>query len=85
MAYLELFVKYSTEYHLELEKIWRKQAVIRQKEEEERKEVEKLIVDADNFDKLQKIVHYLNERKKYLLENNLFTKLRVHVFHAHTC
>lgn len=80
VAYLELFAKYSKEYHLELEENWRKQDLIRQAEqqekeklEKEKKEIEQLIVDAENFDKSQKILGYLNERKKYLLENSLFT------------
>jgi len=80
VAYLELFAKYSEEYHLQLEENWRKQDLIRQAEkkekeklEKEKKEFEQLIVDAENFDKSQKILNYLNERKKYLLENSLFT------------
>lgn len=80
VAYLELFAKYSEEYHLQLEDSWRKQDLIRQTEqkekekfEKEKREFEQLIVDAENFDKSQKIVSYLNERRNYLQKNNLFT------------
>lgn len=80
VAYVELFGKYSEEYHLQLEENWRKQDLIRlaekkekEKLEKEKKEFEQLIVDAENFDKSKKILNYLNERKKYMLENNLFT------------
>lgn len=80
VAYMELFAKYSAEYHVELEKRWHQQDIIRQKEQEEKeklekekKEIEKLMIDAENFEKAQKISNYLNERKRYLINNNLYT------------
>ncbi len=80
VAYIELYAKYSKEYHLELKESWRKQAIIREQEKEEQKrreeekiKIEKLIIDAENFDKSQRILNYLNERKKYLINNNLYT------------
>lgn len=81
VAYMELYAKYSYEYHLELKESWRKQAIIREQEkekqkkiEEEKRKIEKLMIDAENFEKSQRILNYLNERKRYLLENNLYTE-----------
>ncbi|MCP1299188.1 hypothetical protein ACFQO9_01455 [Chryseobacterium zhengzhouense] len=81
VAYIELYAKYSHEYHLELKESWRKQATIREQEkekqkkiEDEKREIEKLIMDAENFEKSQRILNYLNERKRFLLENNLYTE-----------
>ncbi len=37
MAYIELYAKYSHEYHLELKESWRKQAIIREQEIEKQK------------------------------------------------
>ncbi|WET50799.1 hypothetical protein PYS58_06610 [Chryseobacterium indologenes] len=87
VAYLELFAKYSEEYHRELKEHWRKQDLIRQAEQEkreqaekEKKDLEQLIVDAENFDRAQKVLNYLKERKKYLQEHNLFTEDEVAYF-----
>lgn len=81
VAYTELYAEYSHHYHLELKEGWRQQEIERQKEiekseeiEQQRKEVEKLILTAENFDKAKKIEIYLSERKSFLIENNLFTK-----------
>lgn len=81
VAYMELYGKYSYEYHLELKESWRKQAIIREQEkekqkkiEEEKRKIEKLIIDAENFEKSQRILNYLNERKRFLLESNLYTE-----------
>jgi hypothetical protein len=81
LAYIELYAKYSKEYQLELKESWRKQAIIREQEkkeqiriEEEKIKIEKLLIDADNFEKAQRIQNYLNERKKYLINNNLYSK-----------
>jgi len=81
MAYIELYAKYSHEYHLELKESWRKQAIIREQEiekqkkiEDEKREIENLIIVAENFEKSQRILKYLNERKKFLVENNLYTE-----------
>lgn len=80
VAYIELYAKYSTEYHLELKESWRKQAIIREQEkeeqtriEEEKSKIEKLIVDAESFEKSLKILNYLKERKSYLIKHNLYT------------
>jgi hypothetical protein len=87
VAYLELFPKYSEEYHLQLEENWQKQELMRQAEQEkneqlekEKKALEQLIVDAENFDRAQKVLNYLKERKKYLQEHNLFTEDEVAYF-----
>jgi hypothetical protein len=87
VAYLELFAKYSAEYHKELKEHWRKQDLIRQAElekkehaEKEKRNLEQLIVDAENFDRAQKIVNYLKERKLYLEENNLFSREEAEYF-----
>lgn len=80
VAYTELFAEYSREHHLQLEERWRKDAIIREHELEKKKEAEReqekikqLIIDAEAFDKTQKVVKYLLERKAYLIENNFFT------------
>lgn len=84
VAYMELFAKYSAEYHIELEERWRQQDIIKQKEQEEKqklekekKEIEKLMIDVENFEKAEKISNYLNERKKYLISNNFYTAQEV--------
>jgi len=48
--------------------------------EKEKKDVERLLFDAENFDKSQKIVNYLNQRKKYLVEKDLFSKVDAEYF-----
>lgn len=87
VAYFELFAKYSVEYHKELEEHWRKQDLVRQAEQEmkeqlekEKKALEQLIVDAENFDRAQKVLNYLKKRKKFLQEHNLFTADEVAYF-----
>lgn len=81
VAYAELYGEYSKQYHLDLKVQWREQEIIRQKEiekkkeiEREQKEIENLKIAVNNFDEAKKIENYLQERKKYLISNNLFTK-----------
>lgn len=78
IAYTELYAEYSYRYHLHLKESWRQQEVIRQEEirkkteiENENKKIEKLITEAENFDKAKKIERYLIERKEFLIQNNL--------------
>ncbi|MFP3592916.1 hypothetical protein [Chryseobacterium sp. SIMBA_038] len=80
VAYTELFAEYSREYHLQLEERWRKDAIIREQELEKKREAEReqekikqLIIDAEAFDKAQKVENYLLERKVYMERNNLYT------------
>lgn len=80
IAYTELYAEYSHRYHLQLKESWRQQEVIRQEEirkrteiENENKKIEKLITEAENFDKAKKIERYLIERKEFLIQNNLFS------------
>ena len=80
IAYSELYAEYSYRYHLQLKESWRQNEIIRQEEiqkkieiEKEIKKVEKLIMEAENFDKAKKIEKYLTERKEWLMQNNLFT------------
>ena len=42
--------------------------------------MEQLIVDAENFDRAQKVLNYLKKRKKFLQEHNLFTADEVAYF-----
>ncbi|MGE8512819.1 MAG: hypothetical protein ACN6N7_08975 [Chryseobacterium culicis] len=81
VAYSELYSEYSKQYHLDLEEKWRQQDIIRQVEiekkkeiEREQKEIENLKTTAKNFDEAKKIENYLQERKEYLIRNNLFTQ-----------
>lgn len=81
VPYTELYAEYSHRYHLEIEEHWHQQEIIKQQEiqkqkeiEKEHKEVENLILTAENFDKARKIKNYLSERKTYLMENHLYTK-----------
>ncbi|MFP3597247.1 hypothetical protein [Chryseobacterium sp. SIMBA_029] len=62
IVYTELYAEYSHQYYLQLEERWRKEAIIKQQEiekqeaiEKEQKEVEKLILTAENFYRAQKI------------------------------
>lgn len=80
VSYTELLAEYSREYHLDLEERWRKDAVIREQELEKKREIEKeqeklkqLISDAEEYDIAKKVENYLNERKTYLEQANLFT------------
>lgn len=81
VAYTELFAEYSREYHLQLEERWRKDAIIRELEQEKKREIEKeqeklnqLIIDAESYDRAKKVENYLIERRAYLEKNNLFTQ-----------
>lgn len=80
IAYTELYAEYSHQYHLDIEEHWLQKDLLKEKEfekekerEREQKSIEELIVIAENFDKAKKIENYLNERKNYLIDNNLYT------------
>lgn len=79
VAYTELFAEYSREYHLQLEEMWRKDAIIREQELEKKREAEReqerikqLINDAETFDKVTKVKNYLVKRKAYMERKNLY-------------
>jgi len=81
VSYTEVYAEHSYRYRLELEERWRLREIEKEKEiqrlqeiEQQQKEIEKLILTAENFDKSKKVEIYLNERKSYLISNNLFTK-----------
>ena len=46
---------------------------LKQKREDEKNKLEKLLKFSDDLDKSKKIEYYLNERREYLLSKNLFT------------
>ncbi|OJX30424.1 MAG: hypothetical protein BGO86_00300 [Chryseobacterium sp. 36-9] len=80
IAYTELYAEYSHQYHLDIKEHWRQHDLLKEKEiekqrkfEEEQKAVDELVITAENFDKSKKIENYLNERKNYLIRNNIFT------------
>lgn len=56
-------------YELKLQK----EKELKQKREDEKNKLEKLLKDSDDLDKSKKMEYYLNERREYLLSKNLFT------------
>lgn len=61
--------EWSRLYELNLQK----EKELKQKREDEKNKLEKLLKFSDDLDKSRKIEYYLNERREYLLSKNLFT------------